>query len=42
VFHSAPGLEGLAREAGLNNVSQVKADDGSGKGTALYAVDLSK
>jgi 2',3'-cyclic-nucleotide 2'-phosphodiesterase/3'-nucleotidase len=42
VFHSAPGLEGLAREAGLGNVSQVKADDGSGKGTALYAVDLSK
>jgi len=42
VFHSAPGLEGLAREAGLNNVSQVKADDGSDKGTALYAVDLSK
>jgi 2',3'-cyclic-nucleotide 2'-phosphodiesterase/3'-nucleotidase len=42
VFHSAPGLEGLAREAGLNNVSQVKADDGSGKGAALYAVDLSK
>jgi 2',3'-cyclic-nucleotide 2'-phosphodiesterase/3'-nucleotidase len=42
VFHSAPGLEALAREAGLANVSQVKADDGSGKGTALYAVDLSK
>ena len=42
VFHSAPGLEALAREAGLVNVSQVKADDGSGKGTALYAVDLSK
>jgi 2',3'-cyclic-nucleotide 2'-phosphodiesterase/3'-nucleotidase len=42
VFHSAPGLEELAREAGLGNVSQVKADDGSGKGTALYAVDLSK
>ncbi|MEW7847116.1 bifunctional 2',3'-cyclic-nucleotide 2'-phosphodiesterase/3'-nucleotidase [Massilia aurea] len=42
VFHSAPDLEALAREAGLSNVSQVKADDGSGKGTALYAVDLSK
>ena len=42
VFHSAPDLVSLAREAGIDNVSQVKADDGSGKGTALYAVDLSK
>ena len=42
VFHSAPDLVALAREAGVANVSQLKADDGSGKGTALYAVDLSK
>jgi len=42
VFHSAPELVKLAQEAGINNVSQLKADDGSGKGTALYAVDLSK
>ncbi len=42
VFHSAPELVALAREAGIDNVSQLKADDGSGKGTALYAVDLSK
>ena len=42
VIHSAPDLVGLAQEAGVSNVSQLKADDGSGKGTALYAVDLSK
>ncbi|MFC0251763.1 bifunctional 2',3'-cyclic-nucleotide 2'-phosphodiesterase/3'-nucleotidase [Massilia consociata] len=42
VFHSAPGLAGLAHEAGLYNVTQLAADDGRGKGTALYAVDLSK
>lgn len=42
VFHSAPGMLDLAREAGLGNVSLVRADDGLGKGFALYAVDLSK
>jgi 2',3'-cyclic-nucleotide 2'-phosphodiesterase/3'-nucleotidase len=42
VFHSAPGMLGLAREAGLDNVSQVRADDGLGKGFALYAVDLAR
>jgi len=42
VFHSAPGKQELARAAGLENVSQLAADDGQGKGFALYAVDLSK
>ncbi|MYM67569.1 bifunctional 2',3'-cyclic-nucleotide 2'-phosphodiesterase/3'-nucleotidase [Pseudoduganella sp. FT55W] len=42
VFHSAPGLLNLAREAGLAGVSQLKTDDGGGKGFALYAIDLSK
>jgi 2',3'-cyclic-nucleotide 2'-phosphodiesterase/3'-nucleotidase len=42
VFHSAPNLLDLARAAGLTNVSQLKADDGGGKGYALYAIDLSK
>lgn len=42
LFHSAPGLTALAHEAGLRNVTQLKADDGGGKGMALYAVDLSK
>ncbi|RYF04499.1 MAG: hypothetical protein EOO78_04170, partial [Oxalobacteraceae bacterium] len=42
VFHSAPGKIALARAAGLANVSQLREDDGQGKGFALYAVDLSK
>ncbi|MQA18817.1 bifunctional 2',3'-cyclic-nucleotide 2'-phosphodiesterase/3'-nucleotidase [Rugamonas rivuli] len=42
VFHSAPDMLDLAREAGLKAVSQIKTDDGGGKGLALYAIDLSK
>jgi len=42
VFHSAPGKLELARAAGLENVTQLAADDGQGKGFALYAVDLAK
>lgn len=42
VFSSAPDMLELAHEAGLHNVSQVAADDGRGKGAALYAIDLSK
>ncbi len=42
LFHSAPGVIALAREAGLDYVSLVKADDGGGQGFALYAIDLSK
>ncbi|WP_432377487.1 bifunctional 2',3'-cyclic-nucleotide 2'-phosphodiesterase/3'-nucleotidase [Duganella sp. P38] len=42
VFRSAPGLLELARDAGLTGVTQLKADDGGGKGYALYAIDLSK
>lgn len=42
VFHSAPGLTALAHEAGLRNVSQVRADDGAGRGFALYAIDLAE
>jgi 2',3'-cyclic-nucleotide 2'-phosphodiesterase/3'-nucleotidase len=42
VFHSAPGRLELARAAGLENVSQLAADDGQGKGFALYGVDLAK
>jgi 2',3'-cyclic-nucleotide 2'-phosphodiesterase/3'-nucleotidase len=33
---------GLAREAGLDNVREAAADDGLGKGFALYELDLSK
>ncbi len=42
VFRSAPGKIELARAAGLTNVSELRADDGSGKGYAVYAIDLSK
>jgi len=42
VFHSAPGVLSLAQAAGLDNVSQLRADDGLGKGFALYALDLAK
>ena len=42
VFHSAPGKLDLARAAGLDNVSQLQADDGAGKGMALYGIDLSR
>lgn len=42
VFHSAPGKLALARAAGLENVTQLAADDGQGKGFALYAIDLGR
>lgn len=42
VFHSAPGMFRLAQEAGLDNVSLLREDDGLGKGFALYALDLAK
>jgi 2',3'-cyclic-nucleotide 2'-phosphodiesterase/3'-nucleotidase len=42
VFHSAPGKLEIARAAGLDNVTQLAADDGLGKGFGLYAVDLSR
>jgi 2',3'-cyclic-nucleotide 2'-phosphodiesterase/3'-nucleotidase len=42
VFRSAPGVIALAEQAGLANVSLLRADDGGGKGYSLYAVDLSR
>lgn len=42
VFHAPPGKVELARAAGLDNVSELRPDDGRGRGYALYAVDLSK
>jgi 2',3'-cyclic-nucleotide 2'-phosphodiesterase/3'-nucleotidase len=42
VFHSAPGVIELAGQAGLKNVSLLRADDGGGKGYSLYALDLSR
>ena len=42
VFHSAPGMLELARQSDLAGISQLRADDGGGKGLALYAIDLSQ
>jgi 2',3'-cyclic-nucleotide 2'-phosphodiesterase/3'-nucleotidase len=42
VFHSAQNMLSVAQSAGLKNVSVLQADDGSGKGTATYQIDLSK
>jgi 2',3'-cyclic-nucleotide 2'-phosphodiesterase / 3'-nucleotidase len=41
-FTSAQGVLPVATAAGLTGVSQVNTDDGSGKGTATYAIDLSQ
>jgi 2',3'-cyclic-nucleotide 2'-phosphodiesterase/3'-nucleotidase len=40
VLRAPAGKLDLARAAGLDNVSELRADDGQGKGWALYAVDL--
>jgi 2',3'-cyclic-nucleotide 2'-phosphodiesterase/3'-nucleotidase len=42
VFHSAPGKLPLAQAAGLAGITQLQADDGTGKSLALYAIDLSR
>ena len=42
VFTSGANALSVAQAAGLANVSLVAADDGSGKGTSKYSVDLSK
>ena len=42
VFRSAQGKLELAQQAGLNNISVLKADDGQGKGFSVYQVDRSK
>ena len=40
-FTSAPGNAALAATDGVPGVTQVQADDGSGKGLAVYQIDLS-
>lgn len=42
VFHSAPNVLELAKQAKLDNVTLLRADDGLGKGFSLYQLDLSK
>jgi 2',3'-cyclic-nucleotide 2'-phosphodiesterase/3'-nucleotidase len=41
-FKSAPNLVALAQSRGIGNVAQLQADDGSGKGLAVYSIDLSQ
>lgn len=41
-FKSAPGKLALATAAGINGITQVLADDGSGKSLAVYAIDLNQ
>ena len=40
-FSSAPGLAALAATDGISGVMQLRADDGTGKGLAVYQIDLS-
>ena len=40
VFHAPANKTGAALAAGLTNISELKADDGLGKGMALYEVKL--
>jgi 2',3'-cyclic-nucleotide 2'-phosphodiesterase/3'-nucleotidase len=40
-FTSAPGNAALAATDGVAGVTQLRADDGSGKGLAVYQIDLS-
>lgn len=42
VFKSAKDKIALATNAGLANLSVLRADDGSGKGLSVYQIDLSK
>ncbi|WP_186188092.1 bifunctional 2',3'-cyclic-nucleotide 2'-phosphodiesterase/3'-nucleotidase [Burkholderia gladioli] len=41
-FASAPNLLAEAAAAGLTGITQVSADDGSGKGLATYEIDLTQ
>ena len=41
-FTSGSGKLAVAQTAGFSNISVVSADDGSGKGQGVYAIDLSK
>lgn len=41
-FKSAPNLAALAQTQGITNVTQTQADDGSGKGLAVYSINLAQ
>ena len=42
LLHAPPGRLAQARAAGIDNLTQLREDDGQGKGLALYGVDLSR
>jgi len=42
VFHAPSGMTQTARLAGIDNVVEIKEDDGLGKGFALYELQLSR
>jgi 2',3'-cyclic-nucleotide 2'-phosphodiesterase/3'-nucleotidase len=42
VFSSAPAALAASTAAGIMGIAQLAADDGSGKGLALYAIDLAE
>ncbi|MDR5836087.1 bifunctional 2',3'-cyclic-nucleotide 2'-phosphodiesterase/3'-nucleotidase [Caballeronia sp. LZ034LL] len=41
-FKSAPNLAALAQTQGIANVTQTQADDGTGKGLAVYSINLAQ
>ncbi|MFM0198261.1 hypothetical protein PQR53_00085 [Paraburkholderia fungorum] len=41
-FTAAPNLVALAQSNGITNVTQLRADDGIGKGLAVYSVNLNQ
>jgi 2',3'-cyclic-nucleotide 2'-phosphodiesterase / 3'-nucleotidase len=41
-FKSAPNLVALAQTQGITNVTQIQADDGTGKGLAVYSINLAQ
>jgi hypothetical protein len=42
LLQSAPGMEALARDAGLSNVSPSAQQAGTGAGLGPYVIDLSR
>ena len=42
IVHAPPGLTAVAQQAGVTGITQLRADDGQGKGLGVYAVDLAR
>ncbi|SAK84439.1 2`,3`-cyclic-nucleotide 2`-phosphodiesterase [Caballeronia hypogeia] len=41
-FKSAPNLAALAQTQGITNITQTQTDDGTGKGLAVYSINLAQ